>query len=95
LNKLGSNDIYPGQQLLIMIAGTLTPTTISATATPEKATATAASVDTVTPAATETSAPTEVPLAAARGGGLVVGAIILIALSAAGLGAWLGTRKPE
>lgn len=95
LNKLGSNDIYPGQQLLIMIAGTLTPTTISATATPEKATATAASVDTVTPAATETSAPTEVPLAAARGGGVVVGAIILIALSAAGLGAWLGTRKPE
>jgi LysM repeat protein len=96
LNRLGSNDIYPGQQLLIMTIGTLTPTIISATDTPEKAAATATSVDTATPVITETSAPTEVAVSeAGNNGSIVVGAIILIALLAAGLGTWLGTKKAE
>jgi LysM repeat protein len=94
LNRLASDEIFIGQTLMIR-------QTEPSTATPEiTITATfgiPTSEATKRPTPTKTLSPTPVPVppASRQSGGRVVGGIVLIALIAAGLGSWLGSRKKK
>jgi uncharacterized protein YkwD len=96
LNNLTSNDIYLGQKLLISITSTATSTVPVATHTEtQQPTSTHApilvsgtAIVTVTPTSTAR------PQANVKSGGLLTGIIIIIALLAAGIGTWLGMKKP-
>ncbi len=95
LNGLASNDIYVGQKLLIKkpkAADTPTPEP-SVTVTLGIPTSTATRP--VTPTSTSTVTPIPTPPSSRKSGELVVGGIIVAALLAAGLGAWLSRKKPE
>jgi len=95
LNNLTSNDIYLGQKLLIKNAGTSTPTAAAVTQTKApQLTSTSATIlapDTAAVAATPTL--TAKPQANAKSGGWWIWIIIIVALLAAGIGTWLGTKK--
>lgn len=96
LNRLASDAIFEGQTLLVQSASTETPTpteTPAGTATFGIPTSTATSP--VTPTVTSTSTPAPVAPASFESGGIAVVVIILTALLAAGLGAFLGGRKPR
>lgn len=92
LNGLATDEIFEGQTLLVFrpIPDTVTPApTITATfgiptSTPTKP---------VTPTKTATSTPVPVPPASRQSGGFAVGLIVLAAMAAAGIGAWLGRKK--
>ncbi len=93
LNGLLLDDIYEGQKLLIRRAATETPT-----ASPAPVTATLGiptSTATVPAPATNTPTFTPVPTAplSLQSSGLVVGGIVLVALLAAGLGAFLSRNR--
>jgi LysM repeat protein len=92
LNSLSTNDIYEGQKLLIRkpVVSTVTPT-IGVTATFGIPTSTA--THPVTPTVTATFTPLPAPPTSRQSGGIVVGIIVLVALTAAGVGAWLGAKK--
>ena len=96
LNNLTSNEIYLGQKLLIKNVGTATPTVPVATQT-ETPQQTSTSVPTLV-SGTETVAVTPTltaePQVSAKSGGIWTWIIIVIALLAAGIGTWLGTKKP-
>jgi len=96
LNGLATDEIFIGQRLLIQKPDvkTMTPTVeIVSTATFGIPTSTATRP--VTPTVTSTSTPLPVAPTSRRSGGLIVGGIVLAALVAAALGAWLGrNRKP-
>jgi LysM repeat protein len=99
LNNLLSNDIQPGQRLLVKKVPTplpalYTPTqglpTLTATGT-----ATMSATQTVNVIKTESPAQSELPTTEEKQGGGKVGLLIIIcALGFAALGTWLGTRKP-
>ena len=95
LNGLATDEIFEGQQLLVRAANTPspTPTTIPVTATLGIPTSTATLP--VTPTKTSTPTPIPTPPTSLRSGGMVVGGITLVALLAAGLGAFLGSRKKQ
>lgn len=91
LNGLTSDTIFEGQTLLVFrpIPDTATPTAeITATFGIPTSTATKP----VTPTVTSTSTPLPVAPASPQSGGLAVGVIVLAALLAAGIGAWLGRK---
>jgi uncharacterized protein YkwD len=96
LNNLRGNDIQPGQKLLVMKIATPLPVTDTPTVTPSEPTAT---VDFATPTfpsdlATATNNSMQ-PEAVAGHNSLNVAAIIILGtLVFAGLGTWLGMRKP-
>ncbi|MBL8102157.1 MAG: LysM peptidoglycan-binding domain-containing protein [Anaerolineales bacterium] len=94
LNGLASDEIFEGQTLLVFrpIPDTATPT-IEVTATLGIPTSTA----TLPVTSTATSTPTPVPTApvSRQSSGLVVGIIVLGALLAAGVGAWLGRKRSK
>ncbi len=96
LNNLTSNDIYLGQKLLIKNVGTATPKVLVATKTETpRQTSTSAPThvpDTETPAVTPTL--TAKPQASVKSRGVLTWIIIVIALLAAGIGSWLGIKKP-
>ena len=97
LNNLTSNEIYLGQKLLIKNAGTASPTVPVAAQTKTPQPTTSASVPTLMPdTATVAVTPTIAaePQASTKNGGVLTGIIIIIALLAAGIGTWLGTKKP-
>ncbi len=92
LNGLATDEIFEGQKLLILRPVTDTPTpTEVVTATFGIPTST--STQPVPPTITSTATPLPVPPASRQSGGIVVGIIVLIALLAAGIGAWLGRKK--
>ena len=95
LNRLTTNDILEGQKILIYkpkAGPTTTPTTgVTFTATFGIPTSTA--TQPVTPTVTTTATPLPLPPAASRGGAGVVALIVLVALSAAGIGSWLTSKK--
>lgn len=96
LNGLSSNDIYPEQKLLIARAGTATPIPPTATATLNPFTDTPLPTFvffTATPSATETPV-LAAPISGPAGAGGAVIAIVLVALVAAGLVAWVGRSRP-
>jgi LysM repeat protein len=96
LNNLTTNEIYLGQKLLIKNAGTVTPTVPAATQT-ETPQPTNTSPPIIVPATgTIPVTPTLIvePQANAKTGGIWTWIIIVIALLAAGIGTWLGTKKP-
>ena len=97
LNRLTTDDVFEGQKLLIFKpkpGPTITPTPgVTFTATFGIPTSTA--THPVTPTITSTSTPAPIPPASRQTGEIVVGAIILIALLSAGIGAWLGSRKKD
>ncbi len=93
LNGLATDEIFEGQTLLVFkpIPDTATPTqAVTATLGIPTSTPTLP----ITPTATSTSTPVPTPPASRQSGGLVVGIIVLAALFAAGIGAWLGRKKP-
>jgi LysM repeat protein len=93
LNVLASDEILEGQKLLIRkpaAVATGTPT-IAATATFGIPTSTA--THPVTPTVTSTATPLPIPPTSRESGGMAAGIIILVALIAAGVGAWLGSKK--
>ncbi len=92
LNRLVTDDIYEGQKLVISKQEVETPTpqpSITVTFGIPTSTATFP----VTPSLTPTSTPIPIPPASRQRGGQIVGGIVLVAVIAAGLGAWLGRRK--
>jgi uncharacterized protein YkwD len=94
LNRLVTDDIYEGQRLVISRQEVETPTpqpSITVTLGIPTSTATFP----VTPSSTPTSTPIPTPPASRERGGQIVGGIVLVAIIAAGLGAWLGRRKPS
>ncbi len=98
LNQLPADYlIQPGDKLLIVNVGTVTPspsaTSTLAASTPTAAPTAAASTDTPTPTATATAMPVTTGLSL-TGTGIAVGAIIVTALVAAGLVAWAGRSRP-
>ncbi len=95
LNRLTTDDIFEGQKILIYkpkAGTTITPVPgITFTATFGIPTSTATQL--VTPTITATATPPPVSPASTWGGGIVVGAIVLIALLGAGIGSWLASKK--
>jgi uncharacterized protein YkwD len=95
LNHLSSNVIYPGQKLLIMRAGTATPVSPTPAPTLDLSIFTPLpTLEIITETATGTVTATLVPAVQGKDGAPVVGGIIVVALIAAGLIAWLGRRRP-
>ncbi|MBI5351975.1 MAG: LysM peptidoglycan-binding domain-containing protein [Chloroflexi bacterium] len=94
LNGLSSDEIFAGQKLLVFKPepNTVTPTT-SSTATFGIPTSTA--THPVTSTITPTLTPLPTPPVSQHSGELAVGIIILIALLSAGMGSWLGRKKPD
>lgn len=93
LNSLSTDEIFIGQKLLVQKPETPTPTpsqVITATFGIPTSTPTKPPI----PTATFTPTPPPVPPASFQSAQLVVGAIILAALFAAALGAWLGRKRP-
>jgi uncharacterized protein YkwD/LysM repeat protein len=94
LNRLVTDDIFEGQKLVISKQEVETPTpqpSITVTLGIPTSTATLP----VTPSSTPTSTPVPTPPASRERGGQIVRGIVLVAVIAAGLGAWLGHRKPS
>jgi LysM repeat protein len=94
-NSLPSNDIYVGQKLFITLAGTSTPLPPSPTDTLNPASSTPLPTFTIftqTPTGTATPIPAA-PVEGSVGAGGAVAAIVLVALTAAGLVAWFGRSR--
>jgi LysM repeat protein len=93
LNRLATDEIFEGQKLLVFqpAPNTATPTLPAATATLGIPTSTPTFP--ASPTATFTATPIPTPPASRESSGLVVGGIVLAALFAAGIGAWLGRKK--
>ncbi len=94
-NNLASDNIIAGQKLFISHEGTSTPVPATPTVTQNPASATPLPTFvffTPTSTITFTSTPA-VPLSGSTGAGTSVIAIILVALSAAGLVAWVGRSR--
>jgi LysM repeat protein len=96
LNNLSSNEIYLGQKLLIKNAGTATPTVLVATQTetPQQTSTSAPTLVSGTETVVVTPTLTAEPQASAKNVGIWTWVIIIIALLAAGIGTWLGMKKP-
>jgi LysM repeat protein len=96
LNNLTTNEIYLGQKLLIKNAGTATPTVPAATQTetPQPTNTSPPIIVPATGTVPVTLTSTVEPQASAKTGGIWTWIIIVIALLAAGIGTWLGTKKP-
>ncbi len=92
LNHLSSNEIFIGQKILIVKPEIKTETP-SPTVTVTLGIPTSTATHPVTPTATSTSTPLPVPPASRQTSGFVLGVIVLTALLAAGIGAWLGSKK--
>jgi len=95
-NSLSSDDIYAGQKLYISRVGTSTPLPSTATVTLNPASSTPLPtfvIFTPTPSVTATLVPVA-PLESSAGAGGAVAAIVLVALAAAGLIAWVGRSRP-
>lgn len=93
LNGLATDEIFEGQKLLVFrpVPDTATPTLPAETATLGIPTSTPTLP--VPPTATFTATPVPTPPVSRQSSGLVVGGIVLVALFAAGIGAWLGRKK--
>jgi len=97
MNRLGSNDIYPNQKLLIRHVGTATPPRPTATSRRDSSTPTplptlAIHTATAVPTVTATSIAAAPAPVLARGTAVAI--IVLVALIAAGLLAWAGRSRP-
>ncbi|MEW6402040.1 MAG: CAP domain-containing protein [Chloroflexota bacterium] len=97
LNRLGSNEIYEGQVLLIRsdTSETVTATSDAPTMTVTIGVPLSTATRPATATGTATATPVPTPPATLQGGGLVVGIILIGALTAAGIGTWLGTKKSD
>jgi LysM repeat protein len=96
LNNLSGDVIFPGQKLFIRRSGTITPTPAPPTPTRELSTFTPLpTLQILSPTSTQTETPIPVaPIPGPGQAGGAVGAIILVALVAAGLVAWAGRSRP-
>jgi LysM repeat protein len=94
-NSLPSTDIYAGQKLFIAFVGTATPVPASPTQTQNPASSTPLPTFVfITSTSTATQNPVPVaPVPGPTGAGTAVLAIIMVALSAAGLVAWVGRSR--
>ncbi len=93
LNGLVTDEIFEGQSLLVYrpLPDTATPTPPEATVTLGIPTSTPTHPATMT--STFTATPVPVPPVSRQSSGRIVGVIVLAALFAAGIGAWLGGKK--
>jgi uncharacterized protein YkwD len=96
LNNLTSNDIYLGQKLLIKNAGIATPTVpvVTQTETPQQTSTSAPTFVPSTSTVAITPSLAAEPQASSKNVGLWTWIIIIVALLAAGIGTWLGMKKP-
>lgn len=94
LNGLATDEIFIGQKLVIRKPEVKTATPeIIATATFGIPTSTATRP--VRPNNTSTATPLPVPPASRQSGGIVLAVILIVALLAAGIGSWLGGKRPK
>ncbi len=94
LNGLATDEIFIGQKLLIQKPDVKTATpTVEIVSTATFGIPTSTATRPVTPTITSTATPLPVAPTSRRSGGLIVGGIVLAALVAAALGAWLGKRR--
>lgn len=93
LNGLAGDEIFEGQQLLIRRAPTETPTPTAPAITATLGIPTSTATQPVTPTPTHTPTPLPTAPASLQNGGMMAGGIILIALLAAGLVAFIGAKK--
>ena len=95
LNSLPTNNIYVGQKLLVKKPEILTATpeiTITVTLGIPTSTATRP----VTPTITSTATPLPTPPTSRQSGEVAFGVIVFVALLAASIGSWLGSKtKPK
>lgn len=94
LNGLLTDEIFEGQKLLIFRPEpeTATPTNTT-TATLGVPTSTA--THPVVPTVTSTPTPIPTPPTSFQSGAAILGIIILIAMITAGIGSWLGRKRPD
>lgn len=95
LNNLASDAIFEGQRLLIRRAATETPTATAAPVTATLGIPTSTSTQPAPPTETPTQTPVPAAPVSAQRSGAAVGVIVLTALLAAGLGAFLGRKKEK
>lgn len=95
LNGLAADEIFEGQRLIVRRAATETPTPSPIPVTATLGLATSTATRPVTPTITSTPTPVPTPPTSLESGGRVVGGIVLGALLAAGLVAFLGKRKDK
>jgi len=95
LNGLATDEIFEGQQILVRAVNTQTPTPSLVPVTATLGIPTSTATLPVMPTMTSTPTPVPTPPTSLQSGGMVVGGIILVALLAAGLGAFLGRTKKK
>lgn len=95
LNGLATDEIFEGQRLVIRRASTETPAPSPVPVTATLGLATSTATLPVTPTITSTPTPIPTPPTSLQSGGAVVGGIVIGALLAAGLVAFLGKRKDK
>ena len=94
LNQLATNDLQPGQRLLIKVVPTAVPATPTRTSTATAALPTATGESPATTPSIESTLDVAEEPASPRGGGVNVALLIMLGtLLFAGLGTWLGTRR--
>jgi LysM repeat protein len=93
LNRLPSNDIFEGQKLLIRKPEVKKTATSTSVASATFGIPTSTATRPVTSTVTFTATPLPTPPASRQNGEKVVGIIVLVALVAAGVGAWFGRKK--
>jgi uncharacterized protein YkwD len=94
LNNLTSDEIFVGQKLLIDKGQPPTSTPGKPTPTVTIGVPFSTATRPVTPTPTNSFTPVPTPPASPKGGGLIAGAIVMLALIAAGIGTWLSVKKP-
>jgi LysM repeat protein len=94
MNQLSSNNIFIGQKLLIS-KHEVSTATLEPTITVTLGISTSTATHPVTPTTTFTPTPLPAPPASGQSGRMVVSAIVIVALLAAGLGVWLSRKKPN
>ena len=95
LNGLATDEIFEGQKILVRAVNTQTPTPSLIPVTVTLGIPTSTATLPVTPTKTSTPTPVPTPPTSLQKGGMVVGGITLVALLAAGLGAFLGRAKKK
>lgn len=95
LNRLSSNDIFVGQKLLIAQPEIKITSTPAPTITVTFGIPTSTATRPRQPTMTSTVTPVPTPPASRQNGVMVAGGILILAMLAAGIGAWLGKKKQD
>lgn len=95
MNRLSGNEIFVGQKLVVKTPKPADTPTLEPSVTVTLGIPTSTATKPVTPSATSTATPVPTAPASRQTSGMIVGGIVLAAMLAAGVGAWLGRGKKE